>query len=70
MTITIRHMSTWSIRAKRLQDFHGNILEGDLQSRTAVKPVRQWIDFRYAELLEDWELARQGNEIKNIEPLQ
>jgi hypothetical protein len=46
------------------------VLKGDLQSRTAVRLVREWIDLRYAELLEDWELARQGEEIKKIEPLQ
>jgi len=55
---------------KALLDFRGNILRGDLQSRTALKLVREWIDLRYAELLEDWELARQGKEIKTIDPLQ
>jgi hypothetical protein len=35
-----------------------------------LKLVREWIDLRYAELLEDWELARQGKEIKAIDPLQ
>lgn len=54
---------------KALMDFSGNILKGDLKSRTAVKLVREWIDLRYPELLEDWELARQGEEIKQIEPL-
>jgi hypothetical protein len=55
---------------KALLDFRGNILRGDLQSRTASKLVREWIDLRYAELLEDWELAKQGKEIKIIDPLQ
>ena len=54
---------------KALLDFRGNILKGDLQSRTALKLVREWIDLRYAELLEDWELARQGKEINKIDPL-
>lgn len=54
---------------KALFDFRGNILKGDLQSRTAVKLIREWVDLRYVELLEDWELAKQGNEIKKIEPL-
>jgi len=56
--------------SKALLDFRGNILNGDLQSRTALKLVREWIDFRYAELLEDWELARHGKDIKPIDPLQ
>jgi len=55
---------------KVLLDFRGNILKGDLQSRTALKLVRDWVDLRNAELLEDWELARQGKEIKAIDPLQ
>jgi hypothetical protein len=45
-------------------------LKGDLQSRTALKLVREWIDLRYEELLEDWELAKQLKEIKPIDPLQ
>jgi hypothetical protein len=55
---------------KALLDFRGSILRGDLQSRTALKLAREWIDMRYEELLEDWELAKQGNEIKKIEPLK
>jgi hypothetical protein len=54
---------------KALVDFRGNILKGDLQSRTALKLVREWIDLRHAELLEDWQLAKQGKEIKTIDPL-
>ena len=55
---------------KALLDFRGNILKGDLHSRTALKLVREWIDLRYEELLEDWELARHGKEINKIEPLK
>jgi hypothetical protein len=54
---------------KALVDFRGNILKGDLQSRTALKLVREWIDLRHSELLEDWQLAKQGKEIKGIDPL-
>lgn len=55
---------------KAVLDFRGNILKGDLQSRTALKLVREWIDLRHAGLQEDWELAKQGKEIKSIDPLQ
>ena len=54
---------------KALLDFQGNILKGDLQSRTALRLVRDWIDLRYEELLEDWKLARKGEEMKKIDPL-
>lgn len=56
--------------SKALLDFRGNILKGDLQSRTALRLVRDWIDLRYEELHEDWELAKQGKEIRSIDPLQ
>ncbi len=55
---------------KALLDFRGNILKGDLQSRTALRLVRDWIDLRYEELLEDWKLARKGEEMKKIDPLR
>ena len=55
---------------KALLDFRGNILKGDLQSRTALRLVRDWIDLRYEELLEDWKLARKGAEMKKIDPLK
>jgi len=54
---------------KALLDFRGNILKGDLESRTALRLVREWIDLRYPELHADWELAKQGKEIKSIDPL-
>ena len=55
---------------KDLLDFRGNILKGDLQSRTALRLFRDWIDLRYEELLEDWKLARKGEEMKKIDPLR
>lgn len=51
-------------------DFHGNIMKGDLRSRTALRLVRDWIDFHVEELEEDWELARAGRDLKEIEPLK
>jgi hypothetical protein len=51
-------------------DFYGNIIKGDLRSRTALRLVRDWIDLHVEELQEDWELARAGRELKEIEPLK
>ena len=51
-------------------DFRGNILIGDLGSRTALKLVREWIDLHQAELMEDWNLASANKEIKKITPLE
>ena len=54
---------------KAVFDFLGNILVGDLGSKTAVKLVREWVDLRVTELEMDWELAMAGKEIKKINPL-
>jgi len=54
---------------KVLLDFQGNILKGDLGSRTALSLARDWIDLHVNELHENWELARAGKEIKQIAPL-
>ena len=54
---------------KALLDFRGNILRGDLGSKTALRLVREWIDLRHDELQEDWNLAQAGKAIKKVEPL-
>ena len=55
---------------KVLLDFRGNILRGDIESRTALRLIREWIDLHISELQEDWNLARAGKEIKKIAPLE
>lgn len=45
-------------------------MRGSLNSKTATKLVREWVDLRLAELEEDWNLARAGKEIKKIDPLE
>ncbi|MBU2623091.1 MAG: DUF4160 domain-containing protein [Proteobacteria bacterium] len=47
-----------------------NDLKGNLNSKTATRLVREWIDIRLNELEEDWELARAGKEVKKIAPLE
>lgn len=54
---------------KVLLDFNGNVLRGALDSRTALRLIREWIDLHVSELNENWELARAGKEIKPIAPL-
>jgi hypothetical protein len=55
---------------KAVFDFNGNIMRGSLNSKTATKLAREWVDLCLAELEEDWNLARAGKEIKKIEPLE
>jgi hypothetical protein len=52
-----------------LFDFNGNILKGSLNSRTATKLVREWIDLHVTELEKDWQLAQEGKDITKIKPL-
>jgi len=51
-------------------DFRGNVMKGDLRSRTALRLVRDWIDLHVAELEEDWALALAGRDLNEIEPLK
>ncbi len=63
------HLHAEHQRNKTLFDFQGNILRGNLGSRTALRLVREWIDLHVAELQEDWDLARAGRELNKIDPL-
>jgi hypothetical protein len=55
---------------KAVFDFNGNVMKGTLNSKTATKLVREWIDLSLEALKEDWELARAGKEVKKIAPLE
>ncbi|SMN10597.1 putative ORF-2 [uncultured Candidatus Thioglobus sp.] len=55
---------------KAMFDFQGNILKGNLSSKTATKLVREWIDLHTLELENDWKLAMQNKVINKIEPLK
>jgi Domain of unknown function (DUF4160) len=50
-------------------DFRGNILRGSINSRTAVRLIREWIDLHPAELEENWQNMQQGREFNKIAPL-
>lgn len=55
---------------KAVFDFNGNIMKGSLNSKTATRLVREWIDLRLNDLEADWELARAGKAMKKIAPLE
>ncbi|MCF6147457.1 MAG: DUF4160 domain-containing protein [Candidatus Kuenenia sp.] len=54
---------------KAVFDLNGNMIKGDLHSKTARKLVREWVDLHYEEIAEDWELAMKDQELKKIAPL-
>ena len=57
------------IYKKAVFDFQGNMFKGNLNSRTAVKLVRDWIDIHTKELESAWDAARNYQEINKIDPL-
>jgi len=54
---------------KAVFDLNGNMIKGNLKSRTAIKLVREWIDLHLNELNNDWDLAQSGEDINKIDPL-
>ena len=49
---------------KAIFDFYGNILQGNIRSRTVIKLIREWVDLHLDELKEDWRLSKEGKSIK------
>jgi len=54
---------------KAVFDFRGNLLRGDIRSRTAVRLIREWVDLHEADLQKNWDKMQQGEEFKKIDPL-
>ena len=54
---------------KAVFDFNGNVLKGDIKSKTARKLIREWVDLYAKELMENWNLARNDKKIKKISSL-
>lgn len=54
---------------KAVIDFNGNVLKGDLGSKTALKLVREWVDLHEEELLIDWDAAVRKEPLNEIPPL-
>ena len=52
-----------------LFDLKGNMIKGDLGSKTARKLVREWVDLHCDEIALNWQLAREEKELKKIAPL-
>jgi uncharacterized protein DUF4160 len=49
--------------------FDGEILAGDLTSRTALRLIKEWATTHSQELEADWSRAREGQPLERIEPL-
>lgn len=55
---------------KAVFDFRGNMLRGDISSRTAVRLIREWIDLHQAELETNWAEMQAGRAFQRIDPLR
>ncbi len=51
-------------------DMSGEIVIGSIQSRTALRLIREWARLHEVELQENWELMKVGKPLRHIEPLQ
>ena len=56
------YKASYSIQAR-------NIMSGKMSSR-ADKLIREWMELREKELLEVWELAKQGKRVFPISPIE
>ena len=54
---------------KAVFDFRGNMLRGDISSRTAVRLVREWVDLHQDELEKNCDEMQAGREFSRIDPL-
>ena len=63
------HLHTEYQGSRASFDFSGNIIEGGLNSKTAVRLVREWIDLHTGELSENWQLAQKHKAPNKIVPL-
>ena len=50
-------------------DFEGNLIEGEVRSRTALRLIKEWAGLHRTDLEEDWRRARSGQQLNYIEPL-
>ena len=47
----------------------GSLLAGDIPAKQ-LRMVQVWIDLHQEDLMADWELAKQGEELFRIDPLR
>jgi hypothetical protein len=51
-------------------DFRGNMLRGNISSRTAVRLIRECVDLHQEQLDHNWTEMEAGREFNKIEPLR
>jgi hypothetical protein len=51
-------------------DFNGEMLVGAIDSRTALRLIREWATLHRGELEENWRLAKIRQALRQIAPLE
>ena len=51
-------------------DFDGYILVGAIESRTALRLIREWALLHRSELEQNWRLMKTGQALRHIAPLE
>ena len=51
-------------------DFNGEMTAGNIQSRTALRLIREWTVLHRAELQANWDRVKVGQPLNRIEPLE
>ena len=56
--------------AEGIFDFNGEMLNGNIKSKTALRLIQEWAVLRKMELEENWQNIHDKTGINKIEPLQ
>jgi hypothetical protein len=51
-------------------DFNGRVTIGNIQSRTALRLIRQWAALHHADLEANWAKMKAGQPLDKIAPLE
>ena len=51
-------------------DFNGDMVAGAIESRTALRLVREWAVLHRNELEQNWRLMKAGQPLRQIAPLE
>ena len=51
-------------------DFNGKMIVGSIQSRTALRLIREWAALHRAELEANWARTKAGEPLEKIAPLE